>query len=193
MSRTSSPSASSGRPAPAGVLGSARPTGHAGPGASIVCRPVASAGELAEHLRVRRQIFVDAQGLFAGDDRDEHDDDPATIHVAGMVDGAIVGAVRLYPLGAPAPSGAWQGDRLAVIPQARALQLGADLVRCAVSLAGAAGGHRMVALVQSQNVRFFERLGWDRDGAPAMHHGIEHQPMAIRLSAGEAVSPPRAA
>jgi putative N-acetyltransferase (TIGR04045 family) len=162
-------------------------------GTAIVCRPVASAEELAAHLRIRRQIFVDVQGIFAGDDRDEHDDDPATIHVAGMVDGEIVGAVRLYPLGGASPPGLWQGDRLAVIPQARALQLGADLVRCAVALAGAAGGHRMLALVQSQNVRFFERLGWQRDGAPAVHHGIEHQPMAIRLSAGEAVSPPRAA
>jgi putative N-acetyltransferase (TIGR04045 family) len=160
---------------------------------AIAARPVQSAGELAEHLRIRRQIFVGAQGLFDGDDRDERDGDPATIHVVGLVDGAIAGAVRLYPLDDASRPTLWQGDRLAVIPQARALQLGADLVRCAVALAGAAGGGRMVALVQSQNVRFFERLGWQRDGAPALHHGIEHQPMAIALTAGEALSPPRAA
>ncbi|MEA2228347.1 MAG: hypothetical protein QOF04_1977 [Solirubrobacteraceae bacterium] len=183
MSRTSSPSASS---APAGRRGAAheRPSGAG----AVVCRPAASPGELAAHLRIRRQVFVDAQRVFADDDRDGRDDDPQTVHVVGIVEGEVSGAVRLYPLDA---DGLWQGDRLAVIPQARALQLGAELVRCAVELAGAAGGHRMVALVQTQNVRFFERLGWRRDGAPAVHHGIEHQPMTIGL--GAAVSSPAAA
>jgi hypothetical protein len=30
-------------------------------------------------------------------------------------------------------------------------------------------------------VRFFERLGWVRDGEPGMYHGALHQPMAIPL------------
>jgi putative N-acetyltransferase (TIGR04045 family) len=166
VSRTSSPSASN----------------------AVVCRPAAAPDELAAHLAIRRQVFVQAQGLFEGDDRDARDDDPATIHVVGLVEGEISGAVRLYPLDA---GGLWQGDRLAVVPQARALQLGAELVRRAVELGGAAGGHRMLALVQVQNVRFFERLGWRRDGAPALHHGIEHQPMTIALAG--ALSSPAAA
>ncbi|MEA2268284.1 MAG: hypothetical protein QOD55_1389 [Solirubrobacteraceae bacterium] len=181
MSRTSSPSASSAAAAP-GVAPESR--------AAIVCRPAATPEELAGHLSIRRRVFVEAQALFAGDDRDERDDDPATIHLVGIADGDVAGAVRLYPLDG---EGRWQGDRLAVLPNARALQLGAELVRCAVATAGAAGGERMVALVQAQNVRFFERLGWDRDGAPTAYHGIEHQPMAIALGAAEAVRPPQAA
>ena len=39
----------------------------------------------------------------------------------------------------------------------------------------------MVAQVQAANVRFFERLGWVRDGEPAMYCGVMHQPMAIAL------------
>ena len=30
------------------------------------CRPVRGAAELAEHHRIRRVVFVDEQGLFAG-------------------------------------------------------------------------------------------------------------------------------
>ena len=78
--------------------------------------------------------------------------------------------------------GLWKGDRLAVLPADRALRLGAMLVRFAVRTAGDHGGRLMVAQVQVPNTRFFERLGWRRDGDPAPMLGVEHQPMAIELS-----------
>ncbi len=121
-------------------------------------------------------MFVDAQALFDRDDRDERDDDPATLHVVGLAGEEVVGAVRLYPLG---DDGLWKGDRLAVLPAERALQLGAMLVRFAVRTAGERGGRRMVAQIQVRNVRFFERLGWHCVGDPAPMLGAPHQPMAI--------------
>ncbi len=136
-------------------------------------------GELAAHFAIRRSIFVHAQGLFERDDRDDRDADPATLHAVGLAGEEIVGAVRLYRLDG---RGLWKGDRLAVLPSERALQLGAMLVRFAVRTAGERGGRRMVAQVQVPNVRFFERLGWHRDGEPAPMLGVEHQPMAIALS-----------
>ena len=87
--------------------------------------------------------------------------------------------MRLYELG----DGLWKGDRLAVLPGARAHQLGGALVRFAVRTAGERGGARMVAQVQATNVRFFERLGWERDGEPGLYRGVMHQPMATALSA----------
>ena len=86
-------------------------------------------------------------------------------------------AVRLYPL----TGGYWQGDRLAVLPEARVRHLGAELVRFAVATAGERGGHTMVARIQVPNVRFFEQLGWHADGPPGPFHGVTHQPMAITL------------
>lgn len=181
MSRTSSASASSRRVrARDGGRAAARAAG---------CRPVAGADELAEHFRVRRSVFVEAQGLFAEDDRDERDAAADTIHVVAVVDGAVLGAVRLYPLAAP---GLWRGDRLAVVPSARSLWIGGDLVRCAVRLAAEAGGETMVASVQLPNVRFFERLGWHVAGAPETLHGVLHQPMEIPLR-DPSVSPPPSA
>ena len=144
--------------------------------ASGVCRLAAGAAELEAHFAVRRAIFVEAQALF-DDDRDAHDLEPATLHVVAEVGGEILGAVRLYPLS----GGVWKGDRLAVLPSARAHRLGALLVRYAVRSAGERGGSRMVAQVQVANVRFFERLGWARDGAAGPYRGVMHQPMAIAL------------
>jgi putative N-acetyltransferase (TIGR04045 family) len=143
------------------------------------CALARDRAQLAAHFAIRRSVFVRAQGLFEDDDRDAHDADPATLHAIGLTSDEVVGAVRLYPLDC---DGLWKGDRLAVLPTDRALQLGAMLVRFAVRTAGDRGGRLMVAQVQVPNVRFFERLGWHRDGDPAPMLGVEHQPMAIELS-----------
>jgi putative N-acetyltransferase (TIGR04045 family) len=134
-------------------------------------RLAASAAELDAHFAVRRAVFVEQQKLFE-DDRDAHDE--LALHAIAVADGAVIGAVRLYPLA----GSVWKGDRLAVLPGHRA---GADLVNFAVRTAGERGGSRMVAQVQVANVRFFERLGWVCDGEPAPYRGVMHQPMAIAL------------
>ena len=136
--------------------------------------------ELAAHIAVRQAVFVEAQGLFAGSDRDDRDAREDTLHVIAWVDGEIVGTVRLYPLDG---AGQWKGDRLAVLPCARVHRLGGELVRFAVRTAGEHGGLRMVAQIQPANVRFFEQLGWSRAGEPGPYCGVIHQPMAIPLSA----------
>jgi putative N-acetyltransferase (TIGR04045 family) len=150
----------------------APPRSHA-----VACRLVRGERELARHLAIRRAVFVEEQRLFEGDDRDERDDDAATLHALGSAGGRPAGAVRLYPLG----GGEWKGDRLAVLAEARRGLLGASLVRFAVATAGARGGSRMVAMIQRPNVAFFEGLGWRRDGAVVEFHGRPHQPMAIGL------------
>jgi putative N-acetyltransferase (TIGR04045 family) len=144
-----------------------------------VCSLARDADELAAHFAIRRSVFVEAQRLFDDDDRDERDDDLATLHAIGRTGDDVAGAVRLYPLDG---DGLWKGDRLAVLPTVRALRLGAMLVRFAVRTAGERGGRLMVARVQVRNVQFFERLGWRCDGRPAPMLGVTHQPMAIGLS-----------
>ena len=134
-------------------------------------RLAASAAELEGHFAVRRAVFVEQQGLFE-DDRDSFDE--IALHAVALVDGAVIGAVRLYPLA----GSIWKGDRLAVLPGHRA---GAELVNFAVRTAGERGGTRMVAQVQVANVRFFERLGWEPDAEAAIYRGVMHQPMAIAL------------
>ena len=156
----------------------------------LACHAVSTAAEQDAHFRIRHQVFVIEQGLFrsaGGDDRDGHDDDPATIHVIGLADGAICGTVRLYPL--PDVPGRWKGDRLAVLASHRHLGLGAPLVRFAVNAAGMNGGQEMEAYIQPANVTFFRWLGWRRTGPLADYAGIAHQRMLISLRAGPGSSP----
>jgi putative N-acetyltransferase (TIGR04045 family) len=171
------------------------PAGPPPPGPLLACHRAAPGDELAAHFRIRHQVFVVEQGLFlapdaahakpagglAGDDRDAHDDDPATVHVVGLADGVLCGTVRLYPLGEP---GRWKGDRLAVLAGHRRHGLGAPLVRFAVATAGALGGREMEAYIQPANVAFFEWLGWRRTGGIVDYAGRGHQRMVIALDAG---------
>jgi putative N-acetyltransferase (TIGR04045 family) len=162
-----------------------RPADHARPGslrpATTVCREARTREELAEHFRVRHEVFVVEQSVFVGSDRDEHDEAGSAIHLVGYCNGIIAGSVRLYEL--DRSTGIWQGDRLAVLPPYRVGGLGAPLVRCAVAIAGARGGRTMVAHIQPPNVTFFTRLGWSSEGEPEIYVGLPHQRMRISLPA----------
>ena len=151
--------------------------------ATLDCRAAVTEAERCAHFRIRHQVFVIEQGLFGGsgggDDTDERDHDPATIHVVGRADETICGSVRLYPAG---PGGRWKGDRLAVLAGYRHLGLGAPLVRFAVGSAARLGGREMEAFIQPGNVAFFRWLGWRTAGGLADYAGIPHQRMLIDLT-----------
>ena len=118
----------------------------------------------------------------SSDDRDERDDAATTLHAVAVVDGAVIGAVRLYPLARRA----LEGRPARGAAGARVRRLGALLVDFAVATAGERGGDAMVAQVQVPNVRFFERLGWAADGAagalPRRHAPADGDPAASPVS-----------
>jgi putative N-acetyltransferase (TIGR04045 family) len=121
---------------------------------------------VAPYHDLRREVFVDEQGLFADDgrgDRDDHDDDPRLVVLAAHgPDGRYLGGVRLGPA-TGTDVGWWFGGRLAVTPEGRRVGgVGAALVRAAVAHAEAAGVLRFDATVLPANERFFVRLGWRR-------------------------------
>jgi putative N-acetyltransferase (TIGR04045 family) len=150
---------------------------------TVECRVAGDAWTLAEHHRIREEVFVREQGLFQGSDRDGRDDEAATIKVLGFRDGVPGGAVRLYRLDG---AGRWQGDRLAVLSGSRGHGLGAPLVRFAVATAASGGGRLMTAHIQARNVAFFERLGWSMSGEREIYVGVPHVPMAIDLTGVDA-------
>lgn len=128
---------------------------------------VVEAGTAAEHAAfraLRRDVFVDEQGLFDGHDGDDVDDDPRTVVLlARGADGTVLGGVRLAPVPGTADIGWWSGSRLAVAAPARARGgIGPALVRAACARAEQAGVVRFDAHVQQQNERLFTRLGWTR-------------------------------
>jgi putative N-acetyltransferase (TIGR04045 family) len=151
----------------------------------VCCRFAADPDELAEHHRIRCEVFVREQRIFDGSDIDANDARSDVLRVLGFHDGVAAGAVRLYPL--DPVTGSWLGDRLAVLPEFRTVGLGAPLVRFAVATAGALGGLRMIAHVQLANQRFFERLGWTCHGAED-YVGRPHVRMSIALAAPQSRS-----
>ena len=115
------------------------------------------------YRQLRRDVFVEEQGLFTGSDRDDVDDDPRrVVLLARSADGIVLGGVRLAPATAGADIGWWIGGRLAVDRSARrdTHSIGSALVRAACAHAEAAGALRFEATVQMANEAFFARLGW---------------------------------
>jgi putative N-acetyltransferase (TIGR04045 family) len=137
----------------------------------------ADAAGVAAHRALRQQAFVQDQGLFAGSDLDDGDDDPRTVTlVARGTNGAVLGGVRLGPADPGSPDvGWWTGSRLVVTPDAPR-GLGAALVTAACARAEQAGVLRFDATVQERYAALFIRLGWRATG-PAQVAGRPHASM----------------
>lgn len=148
---------------------------------SFVVVEADGAADLAAYRRLRHEVFVVEQGLFARSDADLSDDDPRTVVLlARSHDGELLGGVRLHPApdhaGIPPARdlGWWRGSRLAVRADARLhLGVGAALVRAACARAQGAGALRFDAEVQARHERLFTRLGW-RSLRPVILHRQPH-------------------
>ena len=144
---------------------------------TFTCRLARSPAERRDYFALRREIFCDEQGLFAGDDRDEWDDGAYPIICVlgtdtGMADDArVVGVVRLWETA----DGDWWGGRLGVQAQFRtAATVGRRLVQTAVGTARAWGAWRFRATVQRANVAFFRRLRWQTLEEIELHAQVHH-------------------
>jgi putative N-acetyltransferase (TIGR04045 family) len=117
-----------------------------------------------EYRRLRREAFVVEQGLFAGSDHDDVDDDPRTVVlVAAALDGSVLGGVRLTPRCAP-DIGWWTGSRLVTDPSVRTSGVGPALIRAACAYVESAGALRFEATVQRRYQELFIGLGWNSLG-----------------------------
>jgi len=119
----------------------------------------------AAYRALRRKAFVQEQGLFEGDDGDEHDGAAHTVVlVAVAADGELLGGVRLHAEGDDPGLGWWRGSRLVCGSAAGAARgrIARALVASACVTAVDAGALRFDAHVQERHVAFFERLGWQR-------------------------------
>lgn len=145
------------------VLTGRRPFAEPAP---FLIEPAGSEADITAYRRIRQDVFVTEQGLFAGADRDDIDDDPrAVVLVARSWDGVVLGGVRVAPATPTVDLGWWTGSRLVVAKAARTLGgIGAALVRAAAAYAEENGVLRFEATVQAQNEVLFRRLGWLKVG-----------------------------
>ncbi len=113
--------------------------------------------ECDAYFQLRREIFAEEQGLFAGDDLDDLDAIAYPIIALEPDSQQVVGVVRIYE----SEPGLWYGGRLGTHRDfRRGWQIGKGLIYKAVTTANTWGCHQFLATVQLQNVRFFQRLHW---------------------------------
>jgi len=132
----------------------------------IEIRPVGNGQELEAAFSIREAVFAEELGIFSGSDRDRHDE--KATHLIALDLGKVVGTVRLYR-----EEGIWMGGRLAVDRKHRS-GVGRKLVQAAEEEVKRQGGSSMQAMIQAQNVAFFERLGWRRVGSSIEYLGRPH-------------------
>jgi putative N-acetyltransferase (TIGR04045 family) len=134
---------------------------------------------ISDYFALRRRIFCEEQRLFAVDDRDVWDDVAVPIVCVLAANGTerVLGVVRIYR-----ESGStWYGGRLGVdAAYRRSGKIGQRLVWKAVTTAHGRGCRKFLAVIQRQNVVFFERMHWWALG-DVQAHGQPHMLMEADL------------
>lgn len=150
---------------------------------AIVVRWARHDWEREAAFAIRRAVFCEEQGVFEQDDRDSIDQH-AQLLVAVLNPHSeareVVGTVRIHR--EHSTEATWYGSRLAVsAPYRRHGQIGASLIRLAVSSAHAFGCGTFLAHVQAQNAPLFRRLHW-RTIEEAIFFGRAHHVMEADLA-----------
>ncbi|MDO1583436.1 MSMEG_0567/Sll0786 family nitrogen starvation N-acetyltransferase [Rhizobium oryzicola] len=157
----------------------------------FIIRAATEAWEVAGARRLRHQVFVEEQKIFAEHDRDAIDEIALPLVAIATVAAEpadVVGTVRIHQ----SSSGVWWGSRLAVAPDYRRVgRLGAELIRLAVSTANGVGCHVFNAHVQLKNVPLFRRLHWEAVKEVDLH-GVPHMHMQASLPYYPAIGNPAA-
>jgi len=133
--------------------------------------------ELEKYFNLRKEVFVKEQEIFSDSDIDEYDKDAIHIVAIEKSSGKLIGGVRCYRK----EDDTWVGGRLSAAPGYRNGRVGANLVRFAVKTVKLHGCKKFLAYVQTQNVRFFERLDWKPVGEKFLYHKLPHQLMEANL------------
>ncbi len=140
----------------------------------VKCKLAESEEELKKAYSIRHEIFVKEQKLFARSDRDEFD--ALAIHIIALLNGEVIGTVRVYERG----KNVWFGSRLAVLKPFRG-RAGKVLIEKAKETVKKKKAKRFMAYVQLPNVPFFRRHRWKSVGDVIDYHGTPHQLMEIQL------------
>ena len=135
----------------------------------IVAVPIASdLGRLA--LAVRHDVFVVEQKVPEALERDAHD--ATSVHVVAIVDGDVVGTLRLQKLPEHSKFG-----RVAVRRERRGQGIAKAMMVFAMALARASGETRFALTAQLDKVGLYERLGFSAYGDEIEISGIRHRTM----------------
>ena len=136
---------------------------------------VAVTQDIAACRALRREVFIQEQGVSEADELDDLDDQ--AIHLLATQDGRPIGTARLLVLGETGKVG-----RVCVLARVRGMGIGQALMRAAVDEFRRQPGVTRVKLgAQTHALGFYERLGFTATGPEYLDAGIPHRDMVLAL------------
>jgi predicted GNAT family N-acyltransferase len=139
-------------------------------------RRVETDEELADALAVRREVFIEEQGVPEDLELDGKDDE--AIHFVAYHTSEPVGAARLREYDAPDTA---KVERVAVLEAERGTGLGRRLMDAVEEAAKAEGYGEILLHAQSPVVGFYKRLGYETTSEEFEEAGIPHREMRKSL------------
>jgi predicted GNAT family N-acyltransferase len=136
---------------------------------------IALTRDIATCLALRREVFIEEQGVSEADEVDGLDG--GALHLLAFVGETPVGTARLLVKGQTGKIG-----RVCVRGTARGTGLGAGLIRAALDVLREQPGVTEAALgAQSHATGFYEKLGFRVVGDEFMDAGMAHRHMVLDL------------
>jgi putative N-acetyltransferase (TIGR04045 family) len=145
---------------------------------NITVKQAVTEDEIRAVFAIRKEVFIDEEKLFRGSDVDGND--KKSFHLIAMIDDAVVGTVRLFPLG---HADVWEAGRIAVRKECRGMYVGLLLARETVKFAKSKNCKRLLAIVQKPAVNLCRRVGLKPIGHEINYLGISHQTMEADFDA----------
>jgi predicted GNAT family N-acyltransferase len=150
-------------------------TGGHEPDRTVDVFRISSEAELSAALDIRREVFIDEQGVPEGLELDGRDEEAT--HFLARRNGEPVGTARLRDHG----DGVAKVERVAVREPYRGEGWGERLMATVESRAREAGYERVRLAAQVPVVGFYERLGYEVVGETFEDAGIPHRSMVKSL------------
>ena len=132
--------------------------------------------ELDRCLALRREVFVEEQGVPLAEEMDGRD--AGCTHFLALAGGDAVGTARLRVTG----DGRLKAERVAVRRSVRRSGAGRALMRALEDETRARGRRELVLNAQLPVIAFYERLGYRAEGPEFLEAGIPHRAMRKPLT-----------
>lgn len=139
----------------------------------IVTRPWQQAFQ--EAFRVRKQVFIDEQGVPEEMELDEFDS--ISRHALAYVDTLCVGTARLVSTNSLQA----QIGRMAVLSRFRKQGIGRALLSHLICLAKKEGAQTLTLHAQLNAIPFYEKFGFIAEGPTYAEAGIPHRNMMLLI------------
>lgn len=142
---------------------------------SLDVKKIESDLELDQAFEIRRQVFVQEQGVPAEMEIDEEENN--SVHFLARLHGEPIGTCRMRwyePQVAKA-------ERVAVVADGRGTGAGRELMLAIEEYARKKGARKIILSAQTHAIPFYEKLGYEAEGEIYQDAGIDHRNMQKKL------------